>query len=237
LSALEKEPDPRAVAAAAAAAAAAAEEGWLSGCRKRPRKEEAVPRKRVRRAPSPLLAPARVRKVPVRRVDEAQEEEELACGICFERVEDRGKLDACEHVFCFACIVRWFERSCRCPFCKRVVTAVKSSTAGIVTKVAQKELKETLDLEDEESDEDIHDFMDTLAVFARSLGISLNYQHRTDMDNRNRSSSHRIITANQRDLYDEDPGSMDDFVERLVNWNSMRSNPSWAFLTDQSDSQ
>ena len=31
------------------------------------------------------------------------------CGVCFERITIRGKLDYCDHVFCAPCIARWAE--------------------------------------------------------------------------------------------------------------------------------
>ena len=29
------------------------------------------------------------------------------CAICFHEVEFQGKLNSCEHVFCFKCIKNW----------------------------------------------------------------------------------------------------------------------------------
>lgn len=52
-----------------------------------------------------------------RRTDEAEGEEDAeadVCGICLEDTAlapQRGFLDACTHVFCFECILRWSEAS------------------------------------------------------------------------------------------------------------------------------
>ncbi|GBG31993.1 E3 ubiquitin-protein ligase Topors [Hondaea fermentalgiana] len=105
-----------------------------------------------------------------------------ACGICFDNFEERGVLSSCEHKFCFGCIDTWLQRSCRCPHCKRVVKSLTSSKTGVTKSVARRELRDTLEREDEESDDDIHDFMDNIALVARSLGLRLNYVHRTELD-------------------------------------------------------
>ena len=164
------------------------------------------------------------------------------CGICLEAIlGERGVLDSCAHLFCYTCIDRWLARSCRCPFCKRVVTTLSSARAtglvaapvpvlacspasatlatasaharfpGIasqgtssslsglvparsfgpahvgcatpprmVKRVAQRELRETLQREDDEdSEEDIHDLLDQISVVARTLGLRFTYRQRT----------------------------------------------------------
>jgi hypothetical protein len=172
------------------------------------------------------------------------------CGICLEAIGERGVLDSCAHMFCYACIDRWLARSCRCPLCKRAVTTlssargigpglmavplsvpaltssaasasqaamsvgsglpprfaalgVSSSSSGPVPvkifgpahaggcatpprkvkRVAQRELRETLQREDDEdSEEDIHDLLDQISVVARTLGLRFTYRHRTVLD-------------------------------------------------------
>ncbi|KAF3782760.1 PHD and RING finger domain-containing protein 1 [Nymphaea thermarum] len=57
------------------------------------------------------------------------------CGICLseERRETvRGRLNCCDHFFCFACIMEWSKVESRCPMCKqRFVSVNKSSKWGI----------------------------------------------------------------------------------------------------------
>lgn len=57
-------------------------------------------------------------------VDDAIEQ---VCGICLtEEGEERGKLDCCDHYFCFGCIMEWAKVESRCPACKqRFVTIVR----------------------------------------------------------------------------------------------------------------
>lgn len=49
------------------------------------------------------------------------------CGICLTEEEvERGKLDCCDHFFCFGCIMEWSKVESRCPTCKqRFVTIVR----------------------------------------------------------------------------------------------------------------
>ncbi|CAN6468305.1 unnamed protein product [Victoria cruziana] len=56
------------------------------------------------------------------------------CGICLSeerRGTIRGRLDSCDHFFCFACIMEWSKVESRCPMCKqRFVSINKSSKCG-----------------------------------------------------------------------------------------------------------
>jgi len=49
---------------------------------------------------------------------EKKAEEEIQCGICFEKLEIQGILDSCQHLFCFLCIEHWSKTSNTCPMCK-----------------------------------------------------------------------------------------------------------------------
>lgn len=55
------------------------------------------------------------------------------CGICLTEEEvERGKLDCCDHYFCFGCIMEWAKVESRCPTCKqRFVTVVRPSEPGM----------------------------------------------------------------------------------------------------------
>lgn len=67
---------------------------------------------------------------------EEEEEEEAAvdddsdleiCGICLSdgvRRAIRGKINSCDHFFCFVCIMEWAKVESRCPMCKRRFTII-----------------------------------------------------------------------------------------------------------------
>lgn len=48
------------------------------------------------------------------------------CVICFsdDGKAERGKLDSCDHYFCFVCIMEWARIESRCPTCKGRFTVV-----------------------------------------------------------------------------------------------------------------
>jgi len=42
------------------------------------------------------------------------------CAICLEHPSEWGRLDCCEHTFCFHCVTMWgHARSNTCPICRR----------------------------------------------------------------------------------------------------------------------
>lgn len=41
------------------------------------------------------------------------------CGICMDPLTDRGKLDSCDHKYCFSCIKEWSKKSTECPLCRK----------------------------------------------------------------------------------------------------------------------
>ncbi|KAF3793840.1 PHD and RING finger domain-containing protein 1 [Nymphaea thermarum] len=57
------------------------------------------------------------------------------CGICLSEERKgtvRGKLNCCDHFFCFICIMEWSKVESRCPMCKqRFETIDKLSNSGI----------------------------------------------------------------------------------------------------------
>ncbi|XWS37232.1 hypothetical protein CRYUN_Cryun19dG0025800 [Craigia yunnanensis] len=49
------------------------------------------------------------------------------CGICLSdggRKAIRGKINSCDHFFCFICIMEWAKVESRCPMCKRRFTVI-----------------------------------------------------------------------------------------------------------------
>lgn len=67
-------------------------------------------------------------------VPETNEEKVVqVCGICLTEEEvERGKLDCCDHYFCFGCIMEWSKVESRCPTCKqRFVTIVRPPVPGV----------------------------------------------------------------------------------------------------------
>eukprot|EP00796_Vickermania_ingenoplastis_P008746 gene8746-6151_t len=77
--------------------------------------------------------------------DLAQEEAvyEKLCGICFTEVNPtvnpQGKLNSCDHLFCFYCISQWAKHNNACPSCKsrfsRIVTIPSPGAPEVTTKV------------------------------------------------------------------------------------------------------
>eukprot|EP00898_Chlorokybus_atmophyticus_P005056 jgi/Chlat1/5551/Chrsp369S05351 len=53
-----------------------------------------------------------------------------SCGICLCELLERGRLDSCDHVFCFDCIYKWSKVESRCPMCKRRFTRIKKEEVG-----------------------------------------------------------------------------------------------------------
>lgn len=43
--------------------------------------------------------------------EEKKEELPVDCTICYDKIKNPGKLDCCEHVFCYDCILHWSEVS------------------------------------------------------------------------------------------------------------------------------
>ncbi|KAI8528756.1 hypothetical protein RHMOL_Rhmol12G0172000 [Rhododendron molle] len=53
-----------------------------------------------------------------------------SCGICLCSEEGgraiiRGRIDSCDHYFCFVCIMEWAKVESRCPLCKRRFTSIR----------------------------------------------------------------------------------------------------------------
>lgn len=62
----------------------------------------------------------------------AKEKDE--CGICLtvQDINPRGKLDCCDHYFCFACILEWARVETRCPACRqRFSTISRPCTSSV----------------------------------------------------------------------------------------------------------
>ncbi|XP_020090361.1 PHD and RING finger domain-containing protein C126.07c-like [Ananas comosus] len=57
----------------------------------------------------------------------AEEEEEEECGICLSGGgrSIRGRVDSCDHYFCFVCIMEWAKIESRCPLCKRRFQSIR----------------------------------------------------------------------------------------------------------------
>jgi len=56
---------------------------------------------------------------------EPEEEVEDPCCICLDQIKDRGKLNSCNHRYCFSCIKRWSEETNTCPQCKKRFTKLE----------------------------------------------------------------------------------------------------------------
>lgn len=60
-----------------------------------------------------------------RRIECAREriEETQSCMVCFDDLVNRTVVPCCQNSFCLGCIVRWLERSGRCPLCNQDISA------------------------------------------------------------------------------------------------------------------
>ena len=54
------------------------------------------------------------------------------CAICYEMITFRGKIDSCDHMFCFGCVQKWAKDSTLCPICRARFFAITKEclTAG-----------------------------------------------------------------------------------------------------------
>lgn len=52
------------------------------------------------------------------RIEDDKDEEDPCC-ICLDSIKVRGKLDSCDHRYCFDCIKRWSKETNQCPQCKK----------------------------------------------------------------------------------------------------------------------
>jgi len=79
--------------------------------------------------------------------------EDFECGICFDKLSTRGKIDCCDHKFCHSCIKKWLTRASSCPHCKREVKVLsRTNSAGqdadCQEKVKKRVLKDTIEQEE-----------------------------------------------------------------------------------------
>lgn len=51
-------------------------------------------------------------------IEDDKDEEDICC-ICLDSIKVRGKLDSCDHRYCFDCIKRWSKETNQCPQCKK----------------------------------------------------------------------------------------------------------------------
>ncbi|KAL3699816.1 hypothetical protein R1sor_017838 [Riccia sorocarpa] len=91
-----------------------------------------------------------------------QKEVDQVCGICLsEDGMERGKLDCCDHFFCFSCIMEWSKVESRCPMCKqRFLTVTKPAISGVTRSRSRSIRIPTRDQVYEPSEEEIRLFTD-----------------------------------------------------------------------------
>ncbi|BBM98998.1 hypothetical protein MPTK1_1g17880 [Marchantia polymorpha subsp. ruderalis] len=93
---------------------------------------------------------------------DSQKEADQVCGICLsEGGIERGKLDCCDHFFCFNCIMEWAKVESRCPMCKqRFVTVMRPAASGVARSRNRTFRIPTRDQVYEPSEEEIRLFTD-----------------------------------------------------------------------------
>jgi hypothetical protein len=50
------------------------------------------------------------------------------CGICYEKIQEIGKMDSCSHTFCYNCIMKWSKVTNLCPMCKQPFKTITQAT-------------------------------------------------------------------------------------------------------------
>ncbi|KAI6683305.1 hypothetical protein NL676_029218 [Syzygium grande] len=55
-----------------------------------------------------------------------EDDDGMCCEICLteEGRAVRGRIDSCDHYFCFVCIMEWAKVESKCPMCKRRFSAI-----------------------------------------------------------------------------------------------------------------
>lgn len=94
-----------------------AEEALELGARARDARPQAQP------APS-AVAPSASASAVTPPSDATPSSETQECGVCFDVVKLQGKLDSCDHMFCFQCIEAWSKIENTCPHCKVACASV-----------------------------------------------------------------------------------------------------------------
>ncbi|CAD8136693.1 unnamed protein product [Paramecium octaurelia] len=51
-------------------------------------------------------------------MDISSKQSDMKCVICLSFASNQVRLDQCSHLFCFACINKWSEKSHQCPQCR-----------------------------------------------------------------------------------------------------------------------
>ncbi|KAJ6854327.1 PHD and RING finger domain-containing protein-like [Iris pallida] len=65
--------------------------------------------------------------------DDDDDDDDRTCGICLSDAgrSVRGRIDSCDHRFCFLCIMEWARVETRCPMCKQRFCSIRRpSSAG-----------------------------------------------------------------------------------------------------------
>jgi len=82
------------------------------------KKSTAMQQKKLRKSTSEQPSEEKLR------VEEIVGIELPTCGICWERMQFFGRLDCCEHKFCFDCISKWTKLNESCPHCRNKVNRI-----------------------------------------------------------------------------------------------------------------
>ena len=104
-------------------------------------------KKRVSKSTSTAAAASSKRRAKERTSKPASAAE--TCGVCLEPFKKRGKINSCNHMFCYKCIKKWMSSSNSCPLCKKRVTSltavsVATGKAGKKEKIHNKDFGQTL---------------------------------------------------------------------------------------------
>jgi hypothetical protein len=149
-------------------------------------------------------------------------EEEDVCCICLDVPKVRGKINSCDHRYCYCCIKRWSEETNTCPQCKKRFTKLErvpaaddaSAPKGKKPKRKKKDVI-TIKKKDIQSSSD-HQLSGILArVFEHFALRPVSAVDHPRSRNNPRSGLHRLFRLERRVTPNAPPTSIDDPISLL----------------------
>jgi hypothetical protein len=133
---------------------------------------------------------------------EAKIDDVIECVICMEPPSIRGKIQSCDHVFCFECIKKWSEHENSCPLCKKRFRQIDKITLG-------GNLLIIIDFSAA-----IH--VEVLLCFITAKGASLTEPDRKSKRKRSSHNSEETVKVNKRDQSQALPSSHEGFMRTMM---------------------
>lgn len=149
-------------------------------------------------------------------------EEEDVCCICLDVPKDRGKINSCDHRYCYGCIKRWSEETNTCPQCKKRFTKLEriaaadevSASKGKKSKRKKKDVI-TIKKKDIQSSSDHHLSGILARVFEHFALRPVSAVDHPRSRNNSRSGLHRLFRLERRVTPNAPPTSINDPISLL----------------------